>query len=199
MRETSSVEPAWDDGSKANPRQARLWRSAKGVVASVAPHLFHWAGGRAPQLRVAWGPKEYHLRRDGIVAVDRAEPGWESNPKVNYNSRFERRDDARTTEVPSPPPPPDFSSEALQREVARRMGRAPASTESGSTASGAPEELKARISALRQELGTLDDIKDWARLETVDEELYQLHKAVEYKLRNHKASEAKARLTDLFK
>jgi hypothetical protein len=36
-------------------------------------------------------------------------------------------------------------------------------------------------------------------MEAVDDELYELHKAVEYKLRNHRASEAKAKLDDLFK
>jgi hypothetical protein len=59
--------------------------------------------------------------------------------------------------------------------------------------------VKKRLVAVRTLLQSLDDVADFDLVEAVDEELYLLHKAVEYKLKNHKASEAKAKLHTLFK
>ena len=92
----------------------------------------------------------------------------------------------------------DFSEAALSAGVAAAMG-VDIGSEDGAEVSRDPEVLKAELLRMRSTLQALDDVEDWSVVEKVDDELYKLHKAVEYKLRNHKASEAKAKLDNLFK
>ena len=68
-----------------------------------------------------------------------------------------------------------------------------------------PDELKdadtlnAEFTRIRDLLQALDDVEDHELITELDEELYQLYKAVDYKIRRHHASEAKAELGKLFK
>lgn len=94
------------------------------------------------------------------------------------------------------PAAPDFSLGALLAEVDRKMGKG---APEGAAIAHETDAIQAHVGALRGLLQTLDDVSDWDLLETVDEDLYQLHRALEYKLRQHKSSEAKARLNTLFR
>lgn len=219
MRDVSSVDPMWKPGQDedAPARGGFLVRGLGRVVKTVAPFLVTWVEGMHPQVRVSWGSTEYHLRRDGIVAVRRDEPGFDDNPRSNYNDRLRKRQEkaGRTQAAPAPAPAEaapepeapapeavaekptvDLSEAALQAAVEAKMGLGDA--EAGET-SRDPEVIKGQMSTLRATLQALDDVKDWDVVEGIDDELYQLHKAVEYKMRNHKASEAKSKLEDLFK
>ena len=90
------------------------------------------------------------------------------------------------------------SEAAMKAEVARTMGL---EVDGGLDVEVPrdPESLKRDLAKVRAMLQALDDITDWDLLETADDELYKLHRAVEYKLRSHKTSEAKAKLKGLFK
>ncbi len=158
-----------------------------------------------PQVRVAWGSREYQLRQDGVATVRRAEPGFEDNPRSNYNDRLRKRQERKAPPAPPKTPPTpepeakpalDLSADALQAAVNQKMGL---SDEASGETSRDPEVIKSQMSSLRAALQALDDVQDWDVVEGIDDEMYQLHKAVEYKLRNHKASEAKSKLEDLFK
>ena len=173
------------------------------VARTVAPFLVTWARGMQPQVRVAWGSVEYQLRRDGVTAVRRDEPGFEDNPRSNYNDRLRKRQERKApAEAPKPGPAPeakpalDLSADALRAAVNQKMGLG---EEPAGDTSRDPAVIKAQMATLRAALQALDDVKDWDVVEGIDDEMYQLHKAVEYKLRNHKASEAKSKLEDLFK
>ena len=85
---------------------------------------------------------------------------------------------------------------ALKAAVEQKMGIVDAAD---AEISRDPDVIKSQMVTLRAALQALDDVKDWDVVEGIDDELYQLHKAVEYKMRNHKASEAKSKLDDLFK
>jgi hypothetical protein len=221
MRETETIDPMWEgaDGVEPGPRIARLgvrWVGA--ALKRFAPAVVNWTTGMAPELQMTWGARVYHLRRDGIVWVRRSGPGYDDNPRRNYNEAVERRqqrenpveaevaveEDAeeRTEEpVSKEASPLDLSVKAMQEEVARAMGiteEAAAESDESDEPSTA-ESVKERLIAVRSLLQSLDDVSDWDLVEEVDEELYLLHKAVEYKMRNHKASAAKAQLDNLFK
>ncbi len=201
----------WKPGAQTPPK-ARGGAVARGLgrlARTVAPFLVTWVAGMRPQVRVAWGAQEFHVRRDGIAVVRREGPGFADNPRSNYNDRVRKRqerqadttgeppsDGASSDPAPSPKPSLDLSSAALQAAVDAKMGRG--STHQGET-SRDPAVIKEQMSALRAALQALDDVKDWDVVQGIDDEMYQLHKAVEYKLRNHKASEAKSKLEDLFK
>ncbi len=175
------------------------------VARTVAPFLVTWVRGMQPQVRVAWGSVEYQLRRDGVTSVRRDEPGFEDNPRSNYNDRLRKRQERKVPPAPPKPAPApapeakpalDLSADALQAAVNQKMGL---DQEASGETSRDPAVIKAQMATLRAALQALDDVKDWDVVEGIDDEMYQLHKAVEYKLRNHKASEAKSKLEDLFK
>ncbi|MCO4770311.1 MAG: hypothetical protein KDA24_09800 [Deltaproteobacteria bacterium] len=206
----SSLDPMWDPEPEHTLRGGALVRVLGRLGKTVAPHLVSWAAGMHPQLRVSWGATEYHVRRDGIAAMRRGEPGFEDNPRSNYNERLRKRQEraARVAPDPAPEPAPaaetesetaprvDLSEQALRTAVQAKMGREVA----GDTeAISDPDALKSTLAQVRASLHALDDVKDWGIVETLDDELYKLHKAVEYTMRNHKASEAKSKLDDLFK
>jgi hypothetical protein len=208
-RDTSPVEPMWEPSGSGAPRglAGRAMAAAGAVARRLAPHLFRWAAAQKPELRLAWGSKEFHVRRDGVVEQVRDGPGWEGNPRRNYSEAVKKRQE-RTARDPERPgtqnpqlqpaaaaPAVDLSAGALERDVKRRMGITQGDSGAGPRE---PEALKSELSRMRELLQSLDDVKDYALVESADEELYLLHKAVEYKLKSHKASEAKARLGDLF-
>ncbi len=221
MRETDPIDPMWEGAGdvKPGPRLASAGVRRLGALAGkLAPNVVSWASGMAPELRLSWGARVYHLRRDGMVSVRRAGEGYEDNPRRNYNDAVEKRQ-ARAAKVveeappepvaapqPAPEPEPsaapvvDLSAEAMAAEVQHTMGMSVDAE--GSDPDDAPptaESVKERLVAMRSLLQSLDDVGDYDLVEAVDEELYLLHKAVDYKLKNHKASEAKAKLDTLFK
>ncbi len=222
MRDTQGLDPMWENDAQ-RARGSRVIGVATGAVKAVAsrvaPHLLNWASAQRPQVVVAWGLKEYRLRRDGIISGRREGPEWGDNPRRNYNEAVQKRQEKAAEAQPSEPPtaavvdegppvpePPveepasqsiDLSAAALEAAVRGAMGIS--DSDDDEEISRDPIQVKEQLSAVRRLLQALDDVADYDLVEAVDEELYQLHKAVEYKLRNHKASEAKAQLNDLFK
>lgn len=214
MRDTRPLDPMWDPEPEPGPaRGGAFVQGAARVLGAVAPALVTWVRGMRPQVRVAWGATEYHLQRDGVVATRRDGPGFEDNPRSNYNERVAKRQakspppasppvaEAPAQPEPAPDPAPaaaarlDFSEAALRKGVDQTMGK----DDSEADLTTDPEALKAELARVRASLQALDDVKDWGAVAVLDDELYKLHKAVEYKMRNHKASEAKSKLDDLFK
>jgi hypothetical protein len=216
MRETDAIDPMWEGEVEVEPgpRVAAAGVRAIGAIANrVAPFVVSWASGMSPELRLSWGARIYHLRRDGMVSVRRVGEGYDDNPRRNYNEAVAKRQEraARTEAVapepvasePVAPEPPalDLSAATLAEEVAKTMGITADGPVSLGDDEAPPNEdsVKKRLVAVRTLLQSLDDVADFDLVEAVDEELYLLHKAVEYKLKNHKASEAKAKLHTLFK
>lgn len=209
MRDTRPLDPMWDPEPESGPaRGGAFVQGAARVLGAMAPALVTWVKGMRPQLRVAWGATEYHLQRDGLVATRRDGPGFEDNPRSNYNERVAKRQaksppppasepapPAEPAPEPAPAPKLDFSEAALRKAVDQTMGK----DDSEADLTSDPEALKAELARVRASLQALDDVKDWGAVAVLDDELYKLHKAVEYKMRNHKASEAKSKLDDLFK
>jgi hypothetical protein len=226
MRETDAIDPMWEGEVEVEPgpRVAAAGVRAIGAIANrVAPFVVSWASGMSPELRLSWGARIYHLRRDGMVSVRRVGEGYDDNPRRNYNEAVAKRQErAARTEAVAPeavapeavapeavapeavapdPPALDLSAATLAEEVAKTMGitaDGPVSL-GGDEAPPNEDSVKKRLVAVRTLLQSLDDVADFDLVEAVDEELYLLHKAVEYKLKNHKASEAKAKLHTLFK
>jgi hypothetical protein len=227
MRTTETIDPMWDGDARPGPA-GRALSLAFGVSAGAArrlfPHLFRWARGRHPDLVLAWGGREYRVSRGGLQGRQRTGPGWEDNPRANFNESFGRsqalasaRDESAALRAQleqaiadleaaqreldehahSNEEPLDLSPEALAAAVQRTMGIGE-EPDPGDVPRD-PDALKERLEGMRAVLQALDDVKDFDLVEAVDDELYQLHKAVEYKLKNHRASEAKARLDSLFK
>lgn len=236
MRDVSSLDPMWEPETPRSVRAQAAVRGAARVAKMVSPFVVTWVTGMKPKLRFAWGSTEYHLRRDGIAALRRTGPGFEDNPRSNYNERVRMRQDraqaTATSEEPVAEPAAEASKQAVTEagsgEVETADVEAKAAAEPGSSlgekpaldfspdalraavheAMGGSSEaepildattLKAALAQVRASLQALDDVKDWAAVEAIDDELYKLHRAVEYKMRNHKASEAKSKLDDLFK
>ena len=229
MRDSETLDPMWETATPPGGKALRLLsRLATGAARRTAPHLFSWARGRSPAVVLAWGSRELRLGREGLARRRRAGAGWEDNPRSNYNEGWRRsqalaearsrteavsqeRDAARAelealqneleelrAESLHPDAALDLSPEALVAGVQQKMGIDVGAQVDGDVPQD-PEALKARLTATRSMLQSLDDVGDWGLMEAVDDELYQLHKAVEYKLRNHRASEAKAKLDGLFK
>ncbi len=205
MRETDAIDPMWEGAGEVKPGPrlaATAVRWAAAAANRLAPTVVRWAAGFAPEVRMSWGARIYHLRRDGLVSIRRGGEGYEDNPRRNYNTAVEKRQ-ARAAAAPAPEPTPsvDLSEEAMAAEVAETMGIS-ADLQGSNAEDDAPptaESVKERLVAMRTLLQNLDDVGDYDLVEAVDDELYLLHKAVDYKLKNHKASEAKAKLDTLFK
>ena len=84
MRETDAIDPMWEgDGEvevEPGPRVAAAGVRAIGAIANrVAPFVVSWASGMSPELRLSWGARIYHLRRDGMVSVRRVGEGYDDN------------------------------------------------------------------------------------------------------------------------
>ena len=227
MTETETIDPMWEAAAPPRGRTLRLLTGlAAGVARRTAPHLFSWARGGHPAVVLAWGSRELRVGRDGLTTRRRDGAGWEDNPRSNFNEGWRRsqvlaearsradevrqeRDAARVeleelrAELESqgdsnPDAPLDLSPEALAAGVQKAMG-IDMDAQRDVEVPQDPDALKARLKAMRSLLQSLDDVADWGLMESVDDDLYELHKAVEYKLKNHRASEAKAKLDDLFK
>lgn len=219
MRDTTGLDPMWESGerSEAGSRLVRALGSVvRGAGKRIAPRVLSWASAQRPRLSLAWGRKVVHVRGDGVVTTRREGEGWGDNPRRNYNEAVQKRQEraaatppeepapevvAPLEAAPEPEAPVDLSLSALEAAVQKTMGLDQPSegSEGAAEVSRDPDVLKAQLVGVRSLLQALDDVDDWDLVEAVDEDLYQLHKAVEYKLRNHKASEAKAQLNDLFK
>lgn len=228
MRPTETIDPMWEAASPPGGRAFRLLGGlAAGIARRTAPHLYSWARGRHPALVVSWGSRDVRIGRDGLARRPRTGDGWEDNPRANFNEGWRRsqaltearsrtdevrreRDEALTRleelraeleelqETSNPDARLDLSPEALAAAVQKTMG-IEVGADADTDVPKDPEELKTRLTSMRSMLQSLDDVADWGLMEAVDDELYQLHKAVEYKLKNHRASEAKAKLDNLFK
>jgi hypothetical protein len=212
-----------DDPSRSGPPVPRLRALARvgmlGVrtVRRLTPALFDRLAARRPQLRMAWGDSEIHLRRDGLVRIAREQQAVEIEATpVEIRPAGEpfvprREGEAADGEYMFRTPPEgieiddtplEMTDEALAAEVQRRMGERPELEEEGLAL---PEDMKdadtlnAEFVRIRDMLQSLDDVEDHDLIKALDDELYQLYKAVDYKIRRHHASEAKAELGKLFK
>jgi|GEM_PF-1579074 len=227
MRNTDDLDPMWE-ASRGDKAAGPALKLVAGLTRRLVPHLHRFVAAQRPEVRMSWGIDQYRVGRDGLKKQRRVGPGWEDNPRNNYNVAVERRlkkagdaagidgqgDEAAVAALtaqasasdPSPeakapaddprdPATPDLSLAALEAAVSEKMGTDLEAEE----APRDPDALKGRIDAMRALLADLDDVGDWDLLESVDNELYQLHKAVDYKLRSHKSSEAKAKLNAMFK
>jgi len=184
-------------------------------VRRLTPAIFDRLAARRPQLKMAWGDSEIHLRRDGVVRIPREQPAVEIEAEPlderpagePFVPRKEGEGGDGEYMFRTPPEgidvddrPLEMTDEALHAEVKRRMGERP-EVEDGQL----PDELKdadtlnAEFTRIRDLLQALDDVEDHELITELDEELYQLYKAVDYKIRRHHASEAKAELGKLFK
>ncbi len=202
-------------------RAAALGRVGLRALRRATPALYHFLAAKRPQLKVSWGRSELHLRRDGLVWIPRetdapvieivpddADGAGAAMPFVPRKAG-EQHDDKHMFRTPEeglegvePGGPLDLEAQALEAEVKRRMGMRDDDEEA---AQALPPELKsaealnAEIARIRDVLQALDDVDDHALINELDEELYQLYKAVDYKMRRHHASEAKVELGKLFK
>jgi len=107
MRNSSPIEPMWEaDGAEDQPSDTgsrfvrRAARLLGGLARTLNPPLHRWLVGKAPSLRVSWGPTDYAIRPDGVITYRREGPGWADNPRSNYNERIEKR---QATTLPAEP------------------------------------------------------------------------------------------------
>ncbi len=208
-------------------RAAALGRVGLRTLRRATPALYHFLAGKRPQLKVSWGRNELHLRRDGLVWIPRetAAPVIEV---VSDSETAETAETAKTPTIPFVPRrageqdddphmfrtpregldgvdtggPLDLEAAALEAEVKRRMGMRGDDEEAAQVLTPelkSAEALNAEIARVRDVLQALDDVEDHALINELDDELYQLYKAVDYKMRRHHASEAKVELGKLFK
>lgn len=100
-----------------------------------------------------------------------------------------------TPEAVDQPAPAAMDQAALEREVQERMGRGGAkAAEVALTEAG----LASSVGELQRHLQAVDDVEHFDLIEDADEQLYQLWKALDYTLKNHKAAEAKVKLQRMF-
>jgi hypothetical protein len=202
-------------------RAAALGRVGLRALRRATPALYHFLAGKRPQLKVSWGRNELHLRRDGLVWIPREtvaavievvpEVETDAAPPLPFVPRRagEQNDDPHMFRTPSEgldevdtDGPLDLEAGALEAEVKRRMGMREDDEEVAQVLTPelkSAEALNAEIARIRDVLQALDDVDDHALINELDDELYQLYKAVDYKMRRHHASEAKVELGKLFK
>ncbi len=200
---------------------ATVGRVGLGGFRRVSPTLFHFLAAKRPQLRMAWGRSEVHLRRDGLVVIPRikAEPDAPDDtapePPVPHEQAppfipRQEGDDAddpymfRTPDegVAADGRPLAMDAESMEAEVHERMGERP---ELDPETLEIPDEFRnaealgPEFVRIRDLLQSLDDVEDHELIAQLDDELYKLHKAVDYKIKRHHASEAKHELGKLFR
>ena len=211
------------DKLQSKPRLHRLARAGRlGLTAirKLNPPLYEFLAAKRPQVRLSFGRSELHLRRDGLVFIDREAATIDvpveaavvetAPPAVPFVPRQAGQQDSdgylfRTPEEGygdvdvSQPAALDTSS--MEAEVKERMGER-TDVEEGDLE--IPEEMKnaesitAEVQRVRDLLQGLDDVEDHDLISDLNDELYQLYKAVDYKLKRHHSSEAKAELGKLF-
>ncbi len=175
----------WDDNPRTNYNDAVRKRQDREAGKESAALQAELDAARAELEQIAAEHKK---------AQSNAKSAWTRVKKANA----EIKELKEATPEPPAAPAMDLSEEAMKAEVGAAMGLETGSPEPGEV-SRDPEVLIGDLAGVRATLQALDDVEDWNLLEESDDELYKLHKAVEYKLRNHKASEAKAKLEGLFK
>ena len=213
-----------DSRRDGGPPVTRLARAAASgrmglrLLRRTSPALFHFLAAKRPQLRMAWGRNEVHLRRDGIAVIPRdpadrppiettAEPA--TTPRGPFIPRHAGEQDGDEQMFRTPVEglegadegaPLEMDTDAMQAEVQRRMGMRPDKESDFELPENLrdPEALNAELARVRDVLQALDDVDDHALITQLDDELYQLYKAVDYKMRKHHRSEAKAELGKLF-
>ena len=97
MRDTEAIDPAWErsDGEDrplpGTGPAGTVLRSLAGATRKLSPGLFHWLSGKAPEVMIAWGARQFALRFDGVHELRRDGKQWGDNPRSNYNDAVERR------------------------------------------------------------------------------------------------------------
>jgi len=211
----------WDD-DVPTPRLrsvARVGRLYLQALKRTSPAVYHFLRAKRPQIRFRWGRHEWHVRRDGLVQIERPEEGAildagdggagpDGLPFVPRKAGEQEADPYlfRTpdegVEVADPDEPVELDEEAMAAEVARRMGKR---TDVEEEELEIPEELRnhealaGEIARVRDLLQGLDDVEDFDLIQELSDDLYHLYKAVDYKIKLHHSSEAKAELGKLFK
>jgi len=181
-------------------------------VRRMSPALFNFLLAKRPQMRLAWGHNEVHLRRDGLVIVARGNAPIREESVVGAGARpaaapptaqdsgkdylFRTPDEGIETDGR----PLALDRESLDADVKERMGERPdLDPEVLDPEMRDPETLNAELLRIRDILQALDDVDDHEIIGQLDEEMYKLYKAVDYKIRRHHSSEAKVELGKLFK
>ena len=209
------------DGSKKRLPVPRLrllaiaGRLGIGGIRRLSPALLNFLLAKRPQMRMAWGHNEVHLRRDGLVVVPRETAPIREESVVGPGAR--RRN---APAMPSQPTqdgkgymfqtpaegietdgrPLAMDRDSLDAEVKERMGeRAGSDLEQLDDALRDAEKLNTELLRIRDILQALDDVEDHELIGELDDEMYKLYKAVDYKIRRHHSSEAKVELGKLFK
>ncbi len=207
---------------------AAAGRAGVRVARLVSPALVRFLAAKRPQATMAFGRREIHLRRDGLVLIDRRADGGEAAPEDGAADACAVPGEGPETAAPFIPrrpgeqdrdpymfrtPPeglpdvdPDepvvLNAAELEAEVRRRMGERPEATEDDLALAEdqrSAEFIAAEIGRVRDLLQALDDVEDHELIKDLTEDLYQLYKAVDYKIKRHHASEAKVELGKLFK
>jgi len=178
-------------------------------VRRLSPALLNFLIAKRPQLRMAWGRNEVHLQRDGVVVIPRDTAPIREEAVVTSGSvrtpaaaERERGHLFRTPEegVETDGRPLAMDRDSLDAEVRERMGERPdldPGVLDGEQLDA--DALNAELLRIRDILQTLDDVEDHELIGQLDDELYKLYKAVDYKIRRHHSSEAKVELGKLFK
>ena len=213
-----------DEGRQLAPRLARTASVARlglRALRRTTPALYEFLAAKRPQLKLAWGRSEVHLRRDGLVRIPRERPatvielvpdrGDRGDTTGPFIPRREGEQDGDRHMFRVPPEglegvdtssPLEMDAESMEADVKRRMGMRPDAEEASLSLSEDErdaEALNSELARIRDVLQALDDVEDHDLIKELDDELYQLYKAVDYKMRRHHASEAKAELGKLFK
>lgn len=199
---------------------ARLGGLYLRALKRTSPALYEFLKAKRPQLRMRWGRSEWHVRRDGLVRIPReraedrgvppgsataavrGQPFIPRKPGEQEQDRYLFRTPREGVEGAEPDGDVELDERALRAEVERRMGRNP---EARAEDLAIPEELRnhealaREIARVRDLLQGLDDVEDFELIQELSDDLYHLYRAVDYKIKLHHSSEAKAELGKLFK
>lgn len=203
---------------------ATIGRIYLGALKRTSPALYQFLRAKRPQLRIRWGRTEWHIRRDGVVRAQRPADGdagesssasAEDRPGQGTGVPFigrragEQDQDLYLFRTPQegiegvePEADVDLGEKKLRAEVERRMGKNPEAAEEDLEI---PEEMRnhetlsTEIVRVRDLLQGLDDVEDFDLIQELSDDLYHLHRAVDYKIKLHHSSEAKVELGKLFK
>ena len=194
---------------------ASVGRLSLGGVRRLSPALFNFLAAKRPQLRLAWGRNEIHLRRDGLVRVPREAAAQQdvtaqAAPDQGLPAARPPVEDADVHYMFDTPEegiqvddrPVSLARAAMEAEVQERMGERPDADPDDLAIDDDdrdPSQINEQLLHVRDLLQGLDDVEDHELISQIDEELYKLYKAADYKIRRHHASEAKVELGKLFK